>query len=97
MERTCSSATQMSASADAPVGSIFSRTVPSKRSGLWGTIEMPERTIGLFSCQRSRRTGTSGNVRLWSPTLVMSRPSIWIVPSAGSMMRKRARRSWGGS
>ena len=40
----CSRATQISASFDTPVGSMFSRMVPSKRSGLCGTIEIPERT-----------------------------------------------------
>ena len=42
--QTCSSATQISWSVYAWRGSMLSRRVPSKRSGVWGTIEIDERT-----------------------------------------------------
>jgi len=44
----CSRATQMSTSECAPMGSILSRKVPSKRSGDCGTIEILDRTVPNF-------------------------------------------------
>lgn len=84
-------ATQMSASWYVPTGSMFSLRVPSKRSGDCGTIEIAERTDGVFVDLSSQ--GRKKHLQSCKPILDTSIPSMRIVPSAASRIRNKASRS----